>query len=64
MVKKQSKLPKSSSEIQKIEELLKDLFILELGRSGFGRGEIRGVLGKIDNTRISRILSTLKKVRK
>ncbi len=58
----QNSLLNVNKKLEIITNLLKDLLIIELGQARFNRVAIRGVLGKIDNSRIDRILVTLKKV--
>ncbi len=47
-----------------ITNLLKDLLILELGKSGFNSDNVKRVLGKIDNNRLRRIITILNKISK
>ena len=49
-------------ELKKLNETTKDLFIFLLCKEGFGQKEIRSVFGKIDNARITKIKSGIKKV--
>ncbi len=48
-------------ELQKLNDTTKDLFIFLLCKEGFGQKEIRSVFGKIDNSRITKIMSGIKK---
>ena len=48
-------------ELKKLNETTKDLFIFLLCKEGFGQKEIRSVFGKIDNARITKIKSGIKK---
>jgi len=51
-------------EIKNQNQLLKDLFVFMLCREGYNDSEIRSILGKIDNNRIRKIGSGLKRVNK
>ena len=48
-------------ELKKLNETTKDLFIFLLCKEGFSQKEIRSVFGKIDNARITKIKSGIKK---
>lgn len=52
-----------SSDLKSIENLLKDLLILEMGKAGFSNPEIKDVLGKADNNKLAKILGPLRKNR-
>ena len=53
---------KISEELKKLNETTKDLFIFLLCKEGFGQKEIRSVFGKIDNARITKINSGIKRI--
>ncbi len=48
-------------ELKCLNKIIKDLFIFLLCREDYTQGQIRAVLGKVNNTRITQISSGLKK---
>lgn len=48
-------------ELKKLNDTMKDLFLFLLCKEGFGQKEIRSVFGKVDNSRITKISSGIKK---
>lgn len=49
------------NELKKLNETTKDLFLFLLCKEGFGQKEIRSVFGKVDNSRITKISSGIKR---
>lgn len=50
-------------ELKSQNQLLKDLFIFSLCKEGYNDAEIRAIFGKVDNNRIRKISSGLKRVK-
>lgn len=48
-------------ELQDINKTIKDIFIFLLCCEGYTQGQIRKVFGKIDNAKITKIKSGIKK---
>jgi hypothetical protein len=53
-------MPKKKQKSETVEDLLRDLMIVQLGLAGLGQHQIREIVG-VDMHRVSRILKHFKK---
>ena len=48
-------------ELKKQNDLIKGIFVFLLSKEGYSDSQIRGAIGKVDNNRITKIRTGLKK---